>query len=49
MFDGLYAENISFEISKDPISPNCIITYRSITYLPITAVKKYKCVVPEAY
>jgi hypothetical protein len=40
MFGGLYAENISFTISKDPISPNSIITYRSITYLPIAAVSK---------
>ena len=33
MLVGLYDENISFEISRDPVSPNCVITYRSITYL----------------
>jgi len=49
MFAGLGAENISFEISIDPISPNCVITYRSIAYLSMAAINKQKCVVPKAY
>lgn len=40
IFGGLHDENISFEISRGPISPNSVITYRSITYLPIAAINK---------